>query len=96
MIGLAGSPGYRGGTDVLDVGGEPGFEQRFEVIAFLLALHGPGGVGVDEIDWFGGPGRPGLLGAHRDTAPGRLSGAVRFSRVMKPRESRNQPRPPGR
>jgi hypothetical protein len=53
------------------VGDEPGCEQRFEVVAFLLALHGPGGVGVDEIDGFGGPGRPVLLAAHRDTVPGR-------------------------
>ena len=45
-----------------------GCEQRFEVVAFLLALHGPGGVGVDG---FGGPGRPVLLAAHRDTVPGR-------------------------
>ena len=35
------------------MGDEPGCEQRFEAVAFLLALHGPGGVGVDEIDGFG-------------------------------------------
>jgi hypothetical protein len=59
-----------GGADVLDAGDEPGCEQYFEVIAFLLATDGPGGVGVGEIDGFGGPVRPGLLAARRDTAPG--------------------------
>ena len=66
--------GYSGGADVLDVGDEPGCEQRFEVVAFLLALHGPGGVGVDEID---GPGRPVLLAAHREGIGGRRIGRGR-------------------
>jgi hypothetical protein len=85
-----------GGADVLDAGDEQGCEQYFEVVAFLLALHGLSGVGVGEIDGCGGPGRPVLLAAHRDTAPGLLAGAVRFRRVVKPRVSRSQPRLPGR
>ncbi|WP_168215138.1 hypothetical protein ACRDU6_00830 (plasmid) [Mycolicibacterium sp. ELW1] len=43
---------------MFDAGKESGREQRFETIALLLAVRDPGGIGIDEIDGFGRPGRP--------------------------------------
>lgn len=50
--------GNRGGANMFDAGKESGREQRFETIALLLAVRDPGGIGIDEIDGFGRPGRP--------------------------------------
>ena len=55
---------YRGGTDVLDGGNEQYPEQRFEVFALQLTSGSPGGIGIDEVNGFGGPGWPRLLIAH--------------------------------
>ena len=49
---------------MLDGGNEPYSEQRIEVFALLLTPGSPGGIGIDEVDGFGGPGWPRLLVAH--------------------------------
>lgn len=56
------------------------------MVAFLLALHGPGGVGIDEIDGIGGPGRP-VLRAAEDfkTKPAVLT-ATRTGTPQSPQE----------